>query len=174
MSRTIVFVLMLSLFACKEEVKESEPTTNEVIPTQTVEDFVLKETHGDKKLWLLRAEKALSYEERHTIWIYDVNLNFFDENGLISSTLTSDSGMVFTQINNMRALGNVVVVSKEGNRLETETLDWLNTERKIYTKDPVKVIQEKSVMTGIGLESDPNLKHIKIKKDLHIRYEETD
>jgi len=174
MSRTIVFVLMLFLFACKEDVKESEPTTNEVIPTQTVEDFALKETHGDKKIWLLRAEKALSYEEKHTIWIYDVNLDFFDENGLISSTLTSDSGIVFSQTNNMRALGNVVVVSKDGDRLETETLDWLNTERKIYTKDLVKVIQEKSVMTGIGLESDPNLEHIKIKKDLRIKYEGRD
>jgi len=64
----------------------------------------------------------------------------------------------------MVAQGHVLVVSKDGAKLETNLLRWDNARQKIMSDDSVRITRGKTVMTGIGLESDPSLEHVVIKE----------
>jgi LPS export ABC transporter protein LptC len=68
-----------------------------------------------------------------------------------------------TETKDMKARSNVVVVSEDGGRLETESLDWSQDTRLISTDDPVRVTQEGKVIHGIGLVSDPSLTDVTIR-----------
>jgi LPS export ABC transporter protein LptC len=60
------------------------------------------------------------------------------------------------------AIGNVVAVNADGDTLKTEKLTWLQKEKRIFSDKYVRIIRSDQVITGIGLESDENLKNWKI------------
>ncbi|MBU8921936.1 MAG: LPS export ABC transporter periplasmic protein LptC, partial [Bacteroidales bacterium] len=66
----------------------------------------------------------------------------------------------------LTALGNVVVTSREGYVLETESLVWLNIVEQIHTEDFVKVTRGADILTGYGFQGYPELKNIDIKRDV--------
>lgn len=100
-----------------------------------------------------------------------VEVQFFDEAGNPSSTLTAEKGIVDEKTQDLEAMGNVVVVSQKGVKLETERLRWDNGRRKILSNGFVKLSTEKKVVTGTGFESDQALEHWRIKKNIRARVE---
>ncbi|HPF71139.1 MAG TPA: hypothetical protein PLQ13_10755, partial [Candidatus Krumholzibacteria bacterium] len=62
--------------------------------------------------------------------------------------------------------GNVVVVTDDGRRLETEELFYGNTTRLITNEVFNRFTRGGDVLTGIGLEATPDLEYIEIKADL--------
>ncbi|MFQ5868406.1 MAG: LPS export ABC transporter periplasmic protein LptC, partial [Candidatus Zixiibacteriota bacterium] len=83
-----------------------------------------------------------------------------------SSVLTSRSGIIREKSKELWVSGEVVVISDEGVKLETETLRWDPNIDRIITDDFVKVTREKDILTGYGLEADQELKNIKIKREV--------
>ncbi len=80
--------------------------------------------------------------------------------------LTSDSGRVDSQKGSLVALGRVVVVTREGARLETEELTWDRKTARVSSEQFVRLIRGRDVLTGIGFRSDPNLVSYEILKDV--------
>jgi LPS export ABC transporter protein LptC len=64
------------------------------------------------------------------------------------------------------ATGHVVVVTVEGNRLETEELYWDRKNAKVSSDVFVRLTRGEDVITGIGFESDPNLERYEIRKNV--------
>ena len=62
--------------------------------------------------------------------------------------------------------GEVVVVTDEGVKLETETLRWDPNIDRIITDDFVRVTRKEDVLTGYGMEADQELRNIKIKREV--------
>lgn len=165
MKRVFFLVILLSMVYCQ---KNPEPEhKNELTPVskEGAEQFVLVDTKGDKKNWVLSAERANNFND--SIKINDVTVEFYDSKGEYNSTLTSDSGVVYSISGNMSAIGNVRVVSKDSTILKTDYLDWNNKRRKIITEDFVEITKKNSIITGKGMESDPNLEHIEIKENFN-------
>ncbi len=62
---------------------------------------------------------------------------------------------------------NVVITSKDrGSQMTTDTLDWNRNKDLISTKDPVKIVDEQGVVTGVGMSAHPNLKKTQINKNV--------
>lgn len=135
-----------------------------LVPDQIIEGFSLMETENGKKQWVLTSPKASNYEKQKTVQIEGVKIDFYRVNEELYSTLTADRGTVNTTSNDMVAQGRVLVVSKDGAKLETNLLRWDNARQKIMSDDSVRITRGKTVMTGIGLESDPSLEHVVIKE----------
>jgi len=135
-----------------------------LVPDQIIEGFSLMETENGKKQWVLTSPKASNYEKQKTVQIEGVKIDFYRVNEELYSTLTADRGTVNTTSNDMVAQGHVLVVSKDGAKLETNLLRWDNARQKIMSDDSVRITRGKTVMTGIGLESDPSLEHVVIKE----------
>ena len=86
-----------------------------------------------------------------------VRVYLFNERGDSSATVTADSLVFQTQKGLLDAYRNVVVVTEENKRLETEHLTWTQADRKIRTKRFVRIRTPTEVVQGNGLVADENL-----------------
>jgi len=89
-----------------------------------------------------------------------VAVDFYDEQGVHTSKLTSNKGKLDEATNNIEAIGNVHVVSDTGISLKTERLKWDNSIEKIISKEFVTIVTaEKDTFYGNGFVSDQNLEN---------------
>ena len=145
------------------------------IPDQEARDFTLTESSEGKKNWTLWASYAAMYTDRSIVDARTVRIEFFDEKQVRFSTLFADEGVVDQQTNNLKARGNVRVLTESGIKMETDSLRWLNGPRKIVSDAFVRVTRKTDVVTGYGFESDPSLDHFHIRSEVRaeVRDEES-
>ena len=136
------------------------------LPDQVISDFRITETASGKKEWKMAAARAYIYESRGLLETEEMQVEFFDEQGLVKSTLVADRGLINRATDDMEAKGNVVVTSSSGVTLETETLLWMSKTRKIVSDDPVRVLRGGDVLTGVGFRGDPDLGSFEILRDM--------
>ena len=87
-------------------------------------------------------------------------VDFYDEQGVHTSKLTSRNGRLDEATNNIEAIGNVHVVSDTGISLRTQRLKWDNSIEKIISNNFVTIVTaEKDTFYGNGFESDQNLEN---------------
>jgi len=81
----------------------------------------------------------------------------WDSLGNENVTIVADSGSIDEKQRDIRAVGNVVVTSQDGLRLETDILQWDNRRQRIFTEDPVCFTTATDTLFGIGFVSNRNL-----------------
>ncbi len=135
-------------------------------PEQVLRDLVLRETSEGKLEWVLRAKRATRISASEPTRLESLRVDFYQGSDHVRSVLTSDSGRVDTQKGTLVATGRVVVVTPEGNRLETEELLWDRKSSRVSSEKFVRLTKGTDVLTGIGFQSDPNLASYEIKKDV--------
>jgi LPS export ABC transporter protein LptC len=141
-------------------------TSNGELPSQEVRDFSLEESDTGTPEWILSSRYAATYSGRGVIIARGVAIDFFDSKGAKYSHLTAREGEIKRPTNDMEARGNVVVTTTDGVRIQTESLRFLNHERKIVSDAYVRLERRGDVVTGIGFESDPSLEHFVLKKEV--------
>lgn len=158
--------LAVALSGCQGRTP-STPRGEEIrIPDQEARDFTLTESSEGRKNWTLWASYAAMYNDRNLVDAQTVRIEFFDDQGAKNSTLVADQGLVHQRTNDLEARGNVRVVTTSGVTLETDSLRWRNARRKIVSDAFVKVTRGGDVVTGYGFESDPNLEHFHLAREV--------
>ena len=71
-------------------------------------------------------------------------------------------GVIREQTGQLSIFGNVVVITEDNTKLETDYLFWNTTTDKIYTDAFVRITSEDGVLTGWGLEADQRLSSYQI------------
>lgn len=150
----------------REEPRGKAVQRDKPLPDQVISDFRITETVSGKKEWKMAASKAYIYDSRGLLETEDMEVEFFDEEGRVKSTLVADRGVINRGTDDMEARGNVVVTSNSGVTLETETLLWLSKTRKIVSEDSVRVVRGGDVLTGVGFRGDPDLGSFEILRDM--------
>ena len=134
------------------------PMADKNQPSQEIGEFTLRETDAEGKLtWVLKAANAEVFEERDEVEAETVHIDFYGDDGQVTSVLTADRGIIVRRTNDMRALGHVVVRNAAGEELLTEELAFDAPREKIVTDAFVTLIRGRDVLTGYGLEADPDL-----------------
>jgi LPS export ABC transporter protein LptC len=70
-----------------------------------------------------------------------------------SWTVTGDEGDLNQETKDVELRGNVVLVSSDGLRLETERLRWDAEAQRAWTAEPVTIYRSGTVVRGTGFES---------------------
>lgn len=86
-----------------------------------------------------------------------VTAYLFDEQGDSSATLKADRMVYLDEEGRFEARGNVVVVTREGKRLESEHLVWFEAKREVRTPGFVKITTPTERIQGYNLVSDESL-----------------
>lgn len=111
------------------------------------------------------ANKLIKDDGKDAILIGNVISKFFDEEGGHISTLYSDSAIVENVSNNLKAFGNVTVVSDSGYTLKSNQILWNNQYKLITSEDSILLTDEaENNIRGVGFESDMDLTNYKIFK----------
>lgn len=140
------------------------PTEREA--DQVLRDIVLRETTDGALEWVLRARSAYRNEGSEETRLDSLRVDFYQGAPEVRSVLTSDSGRVDAKKGILVAVGNVVVVTREGNRLETEKLVWNRITSRVRSDTLVRMTRGSDVLTGIGFESDPDLTTYSLQRDV--------
>ncbi len=161
-----VVCLILLYVSCGGTEKGEQSLGARDIPDQEFTDFTTYESDSGVVKWVLEAPVARIYNARKLLVTVEPRITFFSEEGETTSVLTADKGEYQQVSHDLTALGSVVVTSRQGYVLETESLVWVNELEEIHTEDFVRFIKENDVLTGYGFRSDPELENVTIQRDV--------
>jgi LPS export ABC transporter protein LptC len=168
-----VALAVVTMAGCQSRHAPTPSASDLRIPDQEARDFTLTETSEGKKNWTLLATYAAMYNDKNLVDAKTIQIEFFDTKGKRSSTLTADQGLVDQRTNNLEAVGKVRIVTETGVRMETDSLRWINNTQKIVSESFVKVTRQGDVVTGYGFESDANLDHFHLKREVRAEVQDT-
>jgi LPS export ABC transporter protein LptC len=159
-------LLLLAAAGCGTERSGVPSRATGELPDQEVSDFDLTETDQGAPEWKLYARYAATYNSRNVIVARAIRVDFYDEQGTQSSELTAREGEIQLQTHDMTARGDVVLQTREGTRMSTQEIRFLNRQQMIVSplEQMVRVEREGDVLTGYGFESDPGLKRYEFKR----------
>ena len=138
---------------------------------QQIFDYRLIETEKGIRLWVLQSDKMLKYAGEKDAQLVTLHMDFFNQ-GEHFSVLTADSGRANLNNNDIHAWGNVIVITDDGRKLETEQLYFNNETQLIHNDVFNRFTREGDVLTGIGLEATPDLEYIEIKQNVEAQVED--
>jgi LPS export ABC transporter protein LptC len=131
-------------------------------PVASSADYRLKQVHlqeqgRDGSRWQLDAEYSETFEEQNKTTMKKVTVKVDQpskgDQGSRSWTVTGDEGDLNQETKNVELRGNVVLISSDGLRLETDRLRWDAEAQRAWTEDPVVIYRAGAVVRGTGFES---------------------
>lgn len=172
----IIMVFALGMVACTSEPEETtvtaKSTTGPEVPAQQFFDYRLIESSAGVRQWVLESVEMQKFTGQRDVILIDVHMDFFRD-GEHFSVLTADSGRANLQTKNIHTWGDVVVLTDDGRRLETEILYFNNETELIHNEVFNRFTRQTDVMTGIGLEATPDLEYIELKREVKAEVEDS-
>lgn len=133
-------------------------------PAQQFEGFHLEGYgEGGQKAWDVTGDTANM--KGSTVEITNVDANSYTEQEV---NIKSRTGKIDQSTGNVELRRDVVITTKEGVQLKTDTLHWAKKADLITTDDPVKVTDKNLVATGQGLTAHPSLKTAQMNQDVTV------
>jgi len=160
----IVCFVSCDFFSCTElDENADQVNVKKDYPDQESWDARMFFTKEGKRKAVLEAGYVAKYTDKKYTLIKDgLRVEFYDDEGMPKSVLTSNEGKVLDTSQDMIATGNVIVVAKNGSTLYTEELKWKNKEEQIISDVPVKITTATDTIFGDTFVSDPDLVNYEI------------
>jgi LPS export ABC transporter protein LptC len=160
---------LLLLSSCQNDAKEIVAVSApKLLPTQQGKGITMIYTDSARLKMILKAPKMQTYDndvpEPFTVLSEGVMIDFFNQNQKPETTLRANYGVHYPNKKRMEVKYNVVVVNKDGERLNTEHLIWDENQKKIMSDAFVKITTGKEVIMGKGLESNQDFTQYQIKE----------
>ena len=166
--RTLCVAALLLLFAagCGEDSRVAETTDPPAdMPDQELFDTSIYDSREGVRRWRLDSDRLARWHDRDEAQLYEVHMEFYRADTLFS-TLTSERGRANQKTNDLFTWGNVVVVTRDGRRLETEELYYEERTGLIHNDVFNRFTRGVDVMTGIGMEATPELDYFELKESV--------
>jgi LPS export ABC transporter protein LptC len=165
----IIFVIFTAGCGDEVKIKPRLPVGDNVedIPNYVIEGFKLMSTDKGKTEWEIAGKSAQVFEMKKRIFVQDFVMKIYEKSGSYATT-TGKKAIINTDTNFMEVDDNVRYTATNGMLLKTEKLFWDNALKKIYTEAEVIVIKDKSILKGIGFESDSSMQNMVIKKQVRL------
>jgi LPS export ABC transporter protein LptC len=157
----LVLAAVAALAAC-EDTGAKPTTTVQAVDSadQVLEGFSHYVTREGIRRSQVQADTAFFYEATQVTQLKRIKVIFYDLKGEESSTLTARTGTYRWQDGSMEAQGNVVVLSPDGRRLQTETLRYDNGSNTISTNVHFTFDRGTEHLEGNSFRSDPDFRNV--------------
>lgn len=83
-----------------------------------------------------------------------LKMEFFNDSGEIEDALTADSSRYYESQRDFIVWDSVQIISKKGERLNTEELIWNESAQKFFTEKPVTITTDNEILYGDGMEAN--------------------
>ncbi len=155
--------ILVILFGCEEKLKPTVVPVSGSLPDQESWNSTIQFSDSGITKGILKAGHAVVFNNQNKTYLGDsVRVDFFDDRGLHTSYLTSDSGIVNDQTNDLEAIGNVFAHSDSGTSLWTQQLYWNDRTQKVTSSVFVRIVSPKETIEGVGFQSDRDLRNYTI------------
>lgn len=164
---TVIVIISGIVLSCENKIDKIPKSDLLTLPSVTVRNFKSVLTDSGKLELILTTPLLEKYETTdfpYTEFKTGIKVVFYDGKKEPSGSVTSKYAK-YTQTNNMWELkDSVVVINQNGDKLETEVLNWNQEKDLIYTDRFVKISNEDQITHAYGFESDSHLNNRKLKK----------
>lgn len=168
----LFFAALLIYTGCSDQkVKPIIDSSLEVerIPAQESWKSTIFFTDSGKTKAILKTGHLRMYDDDQvTLLDSNVHVDFYDEDEIKTTTLTSKRGRVNDATRDLWAIDSVVAVNDSGVTIRTEELMWRNSDEKIVSDKFVTIESPKEIIKGYGFESDQSLRNYIIYKITYI------
>ncbi len=174
------FAVLLASTAChKDKAHSREAAPVEILPELRMQGMTVQNWGVDGLEWEMHSPVGEGFTTKNFVQVSNMSVQLY-QGGQKSTMLTADhalmatgnpgkndpplepmSGVVLSS-GDMFLNGNVVVVSTDGSRLQTDWVRYSVQDRIIRSSAPVSVEREDSITTGKGLEATADLSRMKI------------
>jgi LPS export ABC transporter protein LptC len=83
-----------------------------------------------------------------------LKMEFFDDSGEITDVLTADSSRYYELQHDFIVWDSVQIISRKGEKLNTEELIWNEEAQKFFTEKPVRITTPNEILFGDGMEAN--------------------
>lgn len=161
--RITLFVIALVLSSCEQK-ENPKPATYEG-PMTEGEDVELLYVEKDVLQFKVIADKIQEFATGDREFPEGLYMEFYDQQGKVSSTLKANHAYYFSKDNQWRGRGNVEVKNIETDeQLNTEELFWKPDTKRIFTEKFVTIRQQRDIIYGTGLDAAQDLSDYRITK----------
>ncbi len=136
------------------------------VPDSDINRATIYTYEGGRVSSRIIADRIVQFDTRDSTVAYQLDVDVFDSTGAVQSHLVGDSGIITEQQSRLAAYGDVVLTSSDSTILETERLYWNSRTDSIYTDAFVTITKDGDILSGYGLQADPNLGSIKILRSV--------
>ena len=164
--RLFLFFLVV-LFSCTNDPKlVQEFVSDKQQPIEQIKGAELLHTENGKVKVRLVSSRIERFQEIQPALIFPDHLEvyFYNDSSQLQSTLMADYASIDEEKKIMLAQNNVILISSDDKKLETDELIWDEKKNKIYTDKKVKITTGKEVVYGEGFTSTPDFKQYSITK----------
>lgn len=153
------YLLVLILFiSCQNNTSDIQEFVEQEFPVEIIEDAELIHTEFGKikvKISAKKIERFINSNPR-LVFTDSIVVIFFDRNSDTLSNLQANKALINETENLMHVSDNVILISSNGNKLETNYLSWDEKKEKIFTEENVIITTDKEVINAQGFVSDPD------------------
>lgn len=111
---------------------------------------------------IVRGDTAYLYEDSGTTEVVGVHVTMFDERGAETGSLTAEHGELGANRETMMASGNVVVITADGRRIETEEIHYHPQEDRVWSDVATTLHQGNSTIDGTGFTADAGFQRVRV------------
>lgn len=154
-----IFIVMVLLSCEKDEAVNQATIPKGSYPDQESWEARVTITNEGRVVGEITAGYVQKYSSKKKMYMSDsIEVHFYNRDGVHTSVLNAQGGIIFEKKQDMIAFGNVVVVSDSGVNLYTDTLNWDNQRQKVFSDCPVMIIMDNSdTLYGDSFISDSDL-----------------
>jgi LPS export ABC transporter protein LptC len=108
-------------------------------------------------------DTVFRFTDSSKVHLRGVNLRMFDEMGQQTATVTSTSGVLNDATNEMVAIGNVVLITNNLRKIETEELHYDPNTRRMWSDVTTRHTYEGRVQIGDSFQSDDEFTRVVVQ-----------
>jgi LPS export ABC transporter protein LptC len=158
MTRSVTLLLLVTMFFFSCEEKKNLAGINYTGPMREGENVNMLYTEKDVLKMKLTAKKVLEFDNGDREFPEGLFLEFYNEQGKLTSTLTANHAYFFKREYQWRGRGHVEVKNLETfEQLNSEELYWKPDTKRIFTDQFVTIREGGDVVYGVGLEAAQDL-----------------
>lgn len=158
----IAVIVFLFLLGCRQ--KENTQPIEYTGPLKEAADVDMLYSEKDRIKVKMKAKKILEFKNGDQEFPEGIYLEFYNEFGILTSTLKANHAFYFKEKNEWRGRGKVEVKNLEKQQqLNTEELFWKPDTKKIFTEKFVTIKMENEVIYGTGLDAAQDLAYYTIR-----------
>ncbi|MBL3657017.1 LPS export ABC transporter periplasmic protein LptC [Fulvivirga sediminis] len=163
---SIFFIISsLLLLSCRDSDKKVTDIKPYEGPIQEAEDLELFYNESATLKVKLITDRLLDFANGNREFPEGLYMEFYDEDGKLSSTLKANEAIYFKEENKWRGRGDVQLKNLENQQeLNTEELFWKPDEEKMFTDKFVTIKLPDQTVYGTGLEAKQDFSEYQILK----------
>ena len=161
----LIFLILMN--SCTNDPKlVQEFVSDKQQPIEHIKGAQLLHTENGKVKVRVLANSIERFQDIQPALIFPNQLEvyFYNDSSQLQSTLIADYASIDEGKKIMLAKNNVILISIDDKKLETDELVWDEKKNKIYTDKKVKITTGKEVVFGEGFTSTTDFKEYSITK----------